>query len=118
MRNFRNYTVREDGLALYTSIFKVTRQFPKEEVYGLTSQLRRAALSVPSNIAEGSSRSSPVEFSRFIEIATGSLFELETQLIAAHQLSYLKPIDLDILQEMISSLRKQLLGLRKKLKAA
>ena len=116
MRNFRKYAVWQDGLDLYTQIFELTSKFPKAELYGLTSQMRRAALSVPSNIAEGSSRSSTLEFSRFLEIATGSLFELETQLIAANRVSYLNDGELADCERSIHSLRKQLLGLRNTVK--
>jgi four helix bundle protein len=78
---------------MVTDIYKITTSFPKEEIYGLTSQIRRSAVSIPSNIAEGAGRNSKKEFKQFIHIALGSLSELETQLLIAHNIGYLeKPV--------------------------
>jgi four helix bundle protein len=76
---------------LVTQIYRVTRSFPREEMYGLTNQLRRAAVSVPSNIAEGQARFSRREFHHFLSLARGSLVEIETQLTIAQNLEYLSP---------------------------
>jgi S23 ribosomal protein. len=81
MRNFRNLEIWKEGITLVKLIYKLANELPNEEKYGLRSQITRAAVSVPSNIAEGCSRNSEVEFKRFLEIAIGSLFELETQLV-------------------------------------
>ena len=75
---------------LVADIYKLTQSFPKEELFGLTSQMRRAAISIPSNIAEGAARTGSKEFSQFINIAKGSLSELETQLLIAADLGYLE----------------------------
>jgi four helix bundle protein len=78
-------------MRLVTEIYQATRVFPKDETYGLTSQLRRAAVSVPSNIAEGQARFSRKEFHHFLSLARGSLVEIETQVIIAQNLDYLTP---------------------------
>lgn len=75
-------------MILAKKIYVITSQFPRQEVYGITSQMRRAAVSIPSNIAEGSQRGTNKDFSNFIGIARGSLAELETQLILAHDIGY------------------------------
>jgi four helix bundle protein len=101
------------------STYKLTKLFPSSEIYGLTSQMNRAAVSIPSNIAEGAGRNSNKEFTQFLNIAIGSCFELETQMTLAFEFSYVKKDDLDIfilslnkLEKMINSLmsnlRKQL----------
>lgn len=89
MRNFRDLEVWVLGKEVSREIYTATRSFPKEEIYGITSQMRRASISVPSNIAEGSSRHSNKDFTRFLEIAIGSCFELETQVIICQELGYL-----------------------------
>ena len=76
-------------MELVVSIYELTDQFPKEEIYGITSQIRRSSISVPSNIAEGAGRKSPKEFKQFLFIALGSLSELETQIIIAKNLKYI-----------------------------
>lgn len=81
MRNFRKFEIWKQGIELVKLIYEVVKLLPKEENFGLKSQLSRAVVSVPSNIAEGCSRNSEIEFKRFLEIALGSLFEVETQLI-------------------------------------
>jgi four helix bundle protein len=88
MRDFRRLQVWERAHALALAVYRVTRAFPKEEVYGLTSQVRRAAISVPTNIAEGCGRESAIEFARFLEIGMGSAKELEYQLLLAWYLGY------------------------------
>jgi len=77
-------------MILVTQIYKITRKFPKEELFGLTSQIRRCSISIPSNIAEGYGRSSDPEMLRFLNIAVGSLFELQTQLEIAYNIEYIE----------------------------
>jgi four helix bundle protein len=86
MRNFRNYDIWKKGIELVKDTYKISKLLPEDERYGLKSQITRAAVSIPSNIAEGSSRSSDIEFKRFLEIALGSAFELETQLFVIEEL--------------------------------
>ncbi len=89
MKHYKDLLVWQKAIALVTQVYVVTRTFPREERYGLTSQIRRAAVSVPSNIAEGQARLTPGEFRQFLGVARGSLAELDTQLIIATNLGYL-----------------------------
>src|SRR5271170_8512074 len=83
MRNFKQLKIWQKGFDIAVNSFKLTSVFPREEKFGLTSQITRAAVSIPSNIAEGSSRSSEKDYNRFIEISLGSSFELETHILIA-----------------------------------
>jgi four helix bundle protein len=87
--HYKDLLVWQKAMALVTRVYVVTRSFPREEMYGLTSQIRRAAVSIPSNIAEGQARTTRGEFRHFLGIAKGSLAELDTQLIVAENLGYL-----------------------------
>jgi len=97
------------SLDLVEMVYKVTKAFPQEEMYGLKSQLRRAAVSIPSNIAEGAARGSKKEFIQFLHVALGSLSEVETQLVIAKRLDYLD--NFDSIEEQIQTVRKLILGL-------
>ncbi|MBR0178420.1 MAG: four helix bundle protein [Bacteroidales bacterium] len=88
MRNFRNYDVWSDGVDFSIDVYKITEQFPKKETYALSDQLQRAAVSIPSNVAEGCSRRSANEFAHFLEISLGSAYEVETQMEIAVRLGY------------------------------
>jgi four helix bundle protein len=88
-QSYRDLVAWQKGMQLVTDIYRETKTFPLEERYGLTNQLRRAAVSVPSNIAEGQARFSPREFYRFLSIARGSLVEIETQIEIASNLGFL-----------------------------
>ncbi len=101
------------GIEFVERIYKITSGFPKEETYGLTSQLRRAAVSYPSNIAEGAARSSQKEYIQHLYISLASLSEIETQLIISKRLNYLKEKGLF---EEINALRKMTVGLIRYLK--
>ena len=89
MRDYRDLVVWQKAMELVTEVYRVTSDFPKHELYGLTGQSRRAAVSVPSNLAEGHGRTSRREFHQFISQARGSLVEVETQLEIAQNLGYL-----------------------------
>jgi len=102
------------GVQLTTKIYAVTNDFPDHELYGLTSQLRRAAVSVPSNIAEGSSRKSPKERNRFFEIARSSLVEVDTQLEIAIKLNYISEEQIDGLEDKLEHIFAMLCNLIKK----
>jgi len=109
----RDLDVWKNGIELVKKIYILTKDFPKEEIYTLTSQIRRSAISIPSNIAEGAARNSKKEFIQFLYIALGSAAELETQLIVAKELGYIK--DLNIFDDF-EKLKIQLIGLIKYLK--
>ena len=89
MRNFRNYEVWKNSVELAVMIYDVIRLFPCFEKYGFADQLRRASVSIPSNIAEGASRPTDKEFVRFLHFSMGSAFEVETQLLIANRLNYI-----------------------------
>ncbi|QCW99865.1 four helix bundle protein [Aggregatimonas sangjinii] len=103
MRNFRNYKVWEQGHAITLAVYKETQRFPKSEEFGLKGQMRRAAYSIPSNIAEGCGRESDAEFKRFLIISQGSASELEYFLILSRDLEY---IDEATYQEMDNEVNK------------
>ncbi len=117
MFNFEKLDVWRKAIDFADLIYSETRSFPLEERFGLTNQLRRAAISVSSNIAEGSSRSSKSDFARFVEIATGSVFEVVSQAFIAQRQSFLSEdqfrdiyTDAEELSRMLSGLRKSLLS--------
>ena len=115
MHNFRKLNIWTKSISFVSDIYKITNLFPKEEKFGLISQIQRASVSIPTNIAEGSAKSSNKDFSRFLEISLGSSFEVETELQVAVNLAYIDEASfLEIqnklieLQKMISSFKDQL----------
>lgn len=113
MKTHKDLDVWKKSVSLVTSIYDVTRAFPKDEMYGITNQIRRSAVSIPSNIAEGSARQGDKEFAQFLFISLGSLSELETQLIIANNLKYLTLNEYESLINQLEEIRKMLLGLIK-----
>jgi four helix bundle protein len=91
--SYRDLIVWQKSMQLVKEVYLLTQNFPKEELYGLVSQVRRCAISIPSNIAEGKGRNSDKDFIRFLQISLGSLYELQTQLELSIQLGYVKDID-------------------------
>ncbi|MGM9831024.1 MAG: four helix bundle protein [Paludibacteraceae bacterium] len=112
MHNFRKLDIWIDGMDLADTIYSVTESFPRHEVYGLSSQMQRAAVSVPSNIAEGSGKGSDKDFSRFLGIALGSLYELETQVLIASRRGYIDTAQSYELTTKIGSLQKRVYAFR------
>ena len=104
MKNFRRLEIWERGMEIVKKTYSLSKQLSAEERFGLVSQITRAAVSIPSNIAEGSSRTSDKEKKRFAEIALGSAFELETQLLIIRDLELANPIDTD---KLIEGLREE-----------
>jgi four helix bundle protein len=117
MKTHRDLKVWNNSIDLVTKIYKNTNDFPKEELFGITSQIRRAAVSIPSNIAEGAARTSRKEFSKFLSIALGSASEMETQLIISRNLNYLTDKDSEYLINELTTIQKMILGLMKNLKS-
>lgn len=112
---FRELQVWQRGMEIVEAVYRISGGFPKVEIYGLASQIRRAAVSVPSNIAEGHAKSSTKEYLRHIAIAQGSLAELETQLELATRLNYVESADAKRLESECLVLSKQLSQLREAL---
>lgn len=110
---FRDLKSWQKAFDLTLNVYRLTRAFPREEMYGLTSQIRRAAVSAVSNIAEGKGRASDKDLLRFLGNAKGSLFELETQLALAERLSYLSEAEARKLEDEITETGKLLNGLMK-----
>ena len=105
----------QKSIGLVERIYRATQYFPRDEIYGLTNQLRRAAVSVLSNIAEGQGRGTPAEFGRFLRIANGSRQEVETQLIIANRLGYLDDTTLIPVLALVEELGRIIAGLRNSL---
>ena len=117
LKSYRELTVWQKSVDLAEKVYQVTRSFPKEEIYGLVSQMRRAAVSIPSNIAEGQSRNSTGEFLQFLGTARGSLAELETQVELAARLKYLPPNQAEQIQAECTEISKMLNGLMRSLRS-
>lgn len=113
--NFKNLNIWKLSINLAVDVYEETENFPKSEEYGLKSQLRRCAVSVPSNIAEGSSRSSNKDFNRFLEISQGSLFEMQTQLIISNKRQFIKEESFENIENQIIETQKMISGFQKKL---
>jgi four helix bundle protein len=115
-RPHKKMDVWKNSMELAAEIYKVTKNFPKEELYGLTSQLRRAAVSVPSNLAEGAARTGPREFLQFITIAQGSLSEIDTQIELSNMLNFIDNKTFNDIQKRLIRVSKQLYGLKRSIK--
>lgn len=115
MHNYHNLKIWKESIDFVEHIYAMTKNFPQEESYGIKAQIRRAAVSIPSNIAEGTSRNSDKDFNRFLEIALGSAFETQTQLLIANKLNYLAKDDHEILESQLGSIIRQMQKFRKRL---
>ena len=112
MFNFEKLEVRQKAIALADVIYSHTRNFPADERFGLTNQMRRSVVSVSSNIAEGSSRSSKTDFGRFVEIGAGSVFELVSQSFVARRQNFLPEKDFHTIYDSAAEIGRMLSGLR------
>ena len=115
IKSLEDLEIWNEGLSLVEKIYAVTQKFPKEEIYGLSSQLRRAAVSIPSNVAEGFARFHNREYKQFLYIALGSCAETKTQIIIASRLGYIENEKKDTLLKKIEQISKMIMGLIKKL---
>ncbi len=116
MSNFRNLQIWQKSMTLTTNIYVATKNFPKEEIFALTSQIRRSSISIPSNIAEGIGRDSNKEYLRFLKISIASLFELQTQLEIGKNIEYLTEVEFNKIYEDTRELERMLVSFIKKIK--
>ena len=116
VRSYKDLVAWQKSMDLVTAVYRASQGFPKEEIFGLVSQIRRAAVSIPSNIAEGHARTSKKEFQYFLSNARGSLAELETQLTIAHQLAYIDETGINQLLGRLGEVGRILNGLLAALK--
>ena len=116
MHNLKELKIWGKAIEIAIDVYKATENFPKEEKYGLTSQTRRSAISVPSNIAEGAGRNSDKEFSHFLGISNGSSYELQTQLIISNKLNLLSDTTVKPLLYRIDEIQKMNYGFQESLK--
>lgn len=115
IKSFRELDIWKKGIELVKEIYKITENFPNSELYGLTSQMRRCAISIPSNVAEGFRRKHSKEFKQFLNIALGSSAELETQIVIAKELAYVGCEDEDCVLEFVDHISRMIVNLLKKL---
>lgn len=113
MQDYKSLKVWQKAHSLVLEIYFLTSQYPKEELYGLTSQIRRAAISIAANIAEGSSRKSKKDFTRFLEIGFGSAKEVEYELLLSKDLNYIQLESFTKIQHQIEEIKKMFVGLMK-----
>lgn len=115
--NFKELKVWKLGMEVSDTIYKLTKKFPKEEIFGLALQMRKAAVSIPSNIAEGCGRGTDAQLIHFLSIAQGSTYELETQLIIAQMQEYVPNSEFETIADKLSELERMIEGFRNKLEA-
>ena len=117
MNNFKDLNVWKKSMDFVTEIYQQVSLFPEDEKFGLVSQMKRAAISIPSNIAEGSGRNSKKEFIHFLSIAKGSSYELQTQILLSSRLGLLNEVKTEKLNDSICEIQKMIFGLQKHLKS-
>lgn len=116
MSTFRDLLIWQKSMILVTDIYQLTNTFPKEEIYGLTSQIRRCAVSIPSNIAEGYGRDGNKDYLKFLNIATASLFEIQTQIEIAFNLKYITELQFNNIYEASRELERMMCSFIRKVK--
>ena len=113
--NFKNLNIWKLSIELADEIYAITESFPNNEEFGLKSQIRRCTVSVASNIAEGSSRTSQKDFNRFLEISLGSLYELQTQIIISSRRNFIEQSKFELIENKITELQRMISGFQKTL---
>ena len=113
MKTHKDLDVWKKSVDFVVNIYRITSKFPKEEIYGITSQIRRASVSIPSNSAEGAGRNSDKEFLYFLSIALGSIAEIDTQLLISKKLNFMAELEYENSLIDLIEIRKMILGLRK-----
>lgn len=116
MQNYQNLEVWKESLNLTISIYKLTEYFPKSEIFGITSQLRRASSSIMSNIAEGAARRTNPDFHKFLNISYASAAEVESFLILSKELNYIQENDFSLIQDKLDKVKAMIFNLKQKLK--
>lgn len=116
MKTYRDLIVWQESMHFVTKVYQISKTFPKEEIYGLTSQMRRSAVSIPSNIAEGYGRKSTDDYLRFLQIAISSLYEIQTQLEISLNLKYLSTNKYEKVFELSREIERMLSSLIRKIK--
>lgn len=117
MKSYKDLLIWQRSKELVLTIYKIANSFPKDEIYALTSQIKRCSISIPSNIAEGWGRDTDKNFINFLKIAKGSLYELETQMILASDLQYIDQVTSNELSIEINEISKMIVSLIKKIEA-
>ena len=112
MHKYKNLKVWQKSVSLATNIYELTKAFPQEERFGITSQIRRAVVSISSNIAEGAGRASRKEFAQFLSIAYGSCYELDTQLLISNNIGFLSDEELKNIEDLTNEIQKMIYKLR------
>lgn len=115
MSYYKNLHIWQKSMDLVDNVYTLTKEFPKEEIYGLTNQIRRSAVLIPSNIAEGAGRNSDAQFTNFLSYSNGSTLELETQLIISNRQGYISESDLFEINKLIEDIQKMNYKLQNKL---
>ena len=115
MHNYNNLQIWQQAMDLVEDIYILTASFPTDEKFGLVSQMTRAAVSIPSNIAEGAGRNSDKDFAHFISIAIGSLYELNTQIVLSERLGYINQTQSQELQKKLDNLQRKSVSFKSKL---
>jgi four helix bundle protein len=115
IKSHKELIVWQKSMDLVTRVYEITNRFPKEEIFGLSAQMRRSAISIPSNIAEGRCRGTKKDYVHFLRVAAGSTAELETQVIISRNLKFISEIEFNILNEFISEVTKMLNSMIRKL---